>query len=136
MAVAGIDGDVEISTDGGTNWDPIDGIDQWEATESPEKIVTTKFAQTGINENSMRGVYAGQCTLSGSREYADANGQQALKAALRGGTEVKLRILGDGTNGDVYTVKCYQMGTRSNAAQGRVDTTFTCDFTAIPVDVP
>jgi hypothetical protein len=134
MPYAGIDASIEISVNGGSNWYELDGIDTWSWQESPTKLNSTDFAQSGRSENSFQGLYTGQCTLSGALEAGDTNGQVALRTSCRNGTEIDIRVKYNGTLGESAKCRCYSFNP-SVSVDGRAEVSFQCDFTTVPTSI-
>jgi predicted secreted protein len=88
---------VSWSSDGGTTYHPITGIDSFQDGLSASPIADNEFGDQW--SQNVPGILDNKISMSGGLRIADTNGQVAIETALKAGTYGYIKVLWDGTNG-------------------------------------
>lgn len=115
--------------------DEIDGINNVSYSPTVDMLEVTDFKDTSGYRQKLAGLRDGSITLSGDLEMADAP-QDLLRTAFGDGTSVWATLHFDpggsaGSKG--FKVECKVSANDVSASfDGKVETSFTLDFTAAP----
>lgn len=93
---------VEVSTDGAA-WNRVAGINSVSHSDLGNLQEVPEFGDESVRR--IQGLRDGTWSLSGSYRPQDANGQMAIRQALRDESELHVRVLWDGVNGAKQPVK-------------------------------
>lgn len=111
-AASGEDFVLEVSTDGGTTWNPVGGMNSWGASHPRDRQEYPVFGSTQPVTRSGRRGHDYQA--SGYYDPVDP-GQVALRGAARTDDTVRIRSTHDGTNGFTQDVKVGTTGHDADA---------------------
>lgn len=102
MALAGKEVELDVSDDGGSSWSTVEEMNDWSFDVAGDNIDVSVFETDWVKR--IQGLRDGTWDLSGFL-VAGATGQNKVLNALLNDTQLKIRVLYNGTNGFSQDVK-------------------------------
>lgn len=130
MAIASYLGNIDVSTDGGTTWLNVGGMNDAGFSPKADVLDKTAFNSGSSAKSKFLGMDDGQIALAGDYIAADT-GQVALRNAKINKTGIRVRIKWDGTAGHFVDCVVSDYPIKSQVA-GKVTQSFTCEFNSLP----